>query len=82
MNPPLGAITVTLDAKAIGARIRKARKARGWSLAELARRVSVQRMTVACWECGARVPKRESLVALVLRRKLDWLVLGQRGRAR
>lgn len=71
-------VNVRLDARAIGLRIRKTRKAREWHLADLAARIGVSPKTVAAWECGARVPMRDSLVALAMlfRRRLDWLVHG------
>ena len=80
---PLRAITVTLDAKAIGARIRAARRSRKWSRHDLARVMSVSPNTVTNWEQGWRTPQRDTLVGLSmsLRRTIQWLLLGQRGRA-
>lgn len=74
--------TVTLDAKVIGLRMRKARKALGWNLYDMSRVTGIQRMTLACYECGARAPRIRNAVriCLALRRKLDWLILGKRSR--
>ena len=81
MNP-LGAITVSLNAREIGARIRKARKGRKWQQRDLGRVVGVAKSTVCCWECGVRIPPRDMMIALslVLRRKLTFLLFGRRGR--
>ncbi len=74
--------TPTLDAKVVGLRLRKARKARGWNLYDLSRVTGIARMTIACYECGARVPvlRNAVTICLALRRKLDWLILGKRSR--
>jgi transcriptional regulator with XRE-family HTH domain len=68
-----------LDARAIGRRIRAARKALGWSLSDFSRVTGLAVGTVAAFECGARVPRLDSAIrmALALRRKLDWLVRGK-----
>ncbi|MBU0718920.1 MAG: helix-turn-helix domain-containing protein [Planctomycetes bacterium] len=84
MMPRVTPITIELDAKAIGKRIAKARRARKWRQRDLARVVGVSKSAVACWECGSRIPPRDMIVALSigLRRTLRWLLLGQRGRVR
>ena len=67
------------DAKAIGLRIRAARKSRSWKIRDLAEAVGVARQTVACWECGARVPHTWSMMIRLchaLRRSSDWLLYG------
>lgn len=71
-------VTVALDAKAIGLRIRTARKAIKWDITSLARVVECAYSTVASWECGSRIPQRDGLVklAVALRRSLDFLVFG------
>lgn len=76
-NAPL-----TLDAKAIGRRMRRARKDRGFDLYDMSRETGIMRMTLACYECGARVPilRNAVTISLALRRKLDWLILGKRSR--
>lgn len=72
-----------LDARAIGKRIRRARKARCWSLQNLADKSHLAKSTVASIECGARIPERDSAVAIsfALRRTLDYLILGKRSRS-
>ena len=69
-----------LDAKAIGGRIRRARKTYNWNLYDLERIAGIRRSTIACYECGARVPIRDNVVrlALALRRTVDFLLLGRR----
>ena len=76
------ATTRTLNAKAIGKRMRKARKSRGWNLYDMQGVTGIPRMTLACYECGARVPILRNAVTIsrILRRKLDWLILGKRSR--
>lgn len=74
--------TVTLDVNAVGLRVRKARKALGWNLYDMSRVTGIPRKTLACYECGARVPILRNAVTIcqALRRKLDWLILGKRSR--
>ena len=67
------------DAKQIGLRVRAARKSRGWSLGDLAEAVGRSESTVACWECGMRVPHTWAMLIRLchaLRRSADWLILG------
>ena len=67
------------DAKQIGLRVRAARKSRGWSLGDLAEAMGRSEGTVACWECGARVPHTWAMLIRLchaLRRSADWLILG------
>lgn len=73
-----------LDARAIGLRCRRARKERGWSLEDLAFKTGLAYSTIASIECAARIPERDSAVAIAvaLNRKLDWLLLGARKRSR
>jgi len=73
-------VTIILDSRAIGARIRAARKRRGWRRADLARIVGVWPGTVGNWETGVRIPTRDGLVRIAhaVRRKLDWIVFGGR----
>jgi transcriptional regulator with XRE-family HTH domain len=75
-------IAVKLDARAIGQRIRAARNARGWRIADLAAAIGMAPQTVACYECGARVPLTRTLVvlAVALRRTVDWILTGRHGR--
>ena len=60
-------------------RIKKARQERGWSQAELARRMSVTQPSVAEWESGRKAPNMKNLVHLA--RQLDvgfeWLSTGR-----
>lgn len=71
---------VSLDPRAIGQRVRDARKGWGWTIEELGDVAGLAKNTVAAIECGSRIPSRESAIvlALALRRKLDWLLLGKR----
>lgn len=73
-------VTVRLDAKAIGRRIKAARERRDWCQADLAHVVGVRPGTVANWETGVRIPTRDGLVRLgvALRRKVEWLLFGGR----
>jgi len=67
------------DAKAIGLRIRAARKSRGWRIRDLAEAVGVAKSSVSCWESGLRVPHtwmRLIRLCHALRRSSDWLVYG------
>lgn len=73
------------DAKAIGLRIRAARKARGWKIRDLAEAVGRAEQTIACWECGARVPQTWTMLIRLchaLRRSGDWLAMGRGRNAR
>jgi len=71
----------TLDGRAVGRRIARARRELKWRQTDLARFVGVKRLTVANWECGIRIPPRRNLLKLsvALRRSIDWLLLGRRG---
>jgi transcriptional regulator with XRE-family HTH domain len=75
-------IAVTLDARAIGQRIRAARRRRRWTMADLGRAIGMAPQTVACYECGARTPLVPTLVALALalRRTVDWILTDRHGR--
>jgi len=67
------------DAKAIGLRIRAARKSRGWRMRDLGEMVGVAKSTVSCWESGLRVPHTWSMMIRLchaLRRSSDWLLYG------
>ncbi len=73
------------DAKAIGRRIRATRKSRGWRIRDLAEAVGMKESTVACWECGARVPHTWTMLIRLchaLRRSADHLVVGRGRNAR
>ncbi len=67
------------DAKAIGRRIRAARKLRRWKIRDLAEAVGRTESCVACWECGARVPQTWTMLirlCFALRRTPEHLLLG------
>ena len=67
------------DAKAIGLRIRAARKSRGWKLKDLADAVGRAKSSVSCWESGLRIPSTWAVLIRLchaLRRSSDWLVYG------
>ncbi|MFB9684596.1 helix-turn-helix domain-containing protein [Amycolatopsis plumensis] len=61
MSPPIA----TPRSRALGFGLRKARKARGYGLRELARATDVHAAELSNWELGLRVPKIEE-VALLL----------------
>ncbi len=67
-------------ARSIGERIRQARKARGLSQADLAKRLGVSQPSVANWESGVHDPRRLVLAKLAdsLQTPLDWLAAGDR----
>ena len=72
-------VTVDFDRKAIGKRIAAARRHRGWRQRDLADAIGVALGTVVAWECGVRLPERTKVLArlaMALRRKVDWLLLG------
>ena len=56
-------------------RIKRARHERGWSQAELARRMSVTQPSVAEWESGRKAPSMKNLVRLakLLNVGFEWL---------
>lgn len=67
-------------ARSIGDRIKQARKDRGFSQADLARRVGVSQPAIANWESGIHDPRRLMLAKLAeaLETPLDWLAAGDR----
>ena len=67
-------------ARLIGERIRQARKSRGLSQADLARRIGVTQPAIANWESGVHDPRRLTLAKLAdaLESPLDWLAAGDR----
>ena len=75
---------VALDRKAIGGRIGDARRARGWTQKQLAEAMGLSHACIVGWECGNRLPQSHCLgtLASVLRRSLDWLLLGRGRNAR
>ena len=70
-----------LSARKIGRRIRECRKwvGRDLSMRELSRVAGMPYGTLSAFECGARIPSRDSVVrlALVLKITLDYLLLGK-----
>ena len=69
--------------QAVGRRIVRERKRRGWSQGDLARRLGVKRERMGNWERGENAPRLEELALLgqILRLSLDELVYGRkRGR--
>ena len=60
-------------------RIKRARRERGWSQAELARRMSVPQPAVAEWESGRKAPNMKNLVHLakLLDVGFEWLSTGR-----
>lgn len=69
---------IELDPKAIGARIRSARRSRNWKRRDLARLMDVTPATITMWECGWRVPRGVTLLTLagLLHRSVEWLLVG------
>lgn len=59
--------------------IKRARIERGWSQAELARRMSVTQPSVAEWESGRKAPSMKNLVRLakLLDVGFEWLSTGR-----
>ncbi len=68
--------------KEIGARIRRLRKDRWWNLYDMEAVTGIPRKTLACYECGARVPilRNAIRISTALRRTLDFVLLGRCGR--
>lgn len=60
-------------------RIKKARKALGWSQADLARRMFVSQPSVAAWELGRKAPHTKNLMrlAMLLGVSFEWLSTGR-----
>lgn len=60
-------------------RIKRARREREWSQAELARRMSVTQPSVAEWESGRKAPNMKNLVRLakLLDVGFEWLSTGR-----
>jgi transcriptional regulator with XRE-family HTH domain len=63
----------------MSSRIRKARKAKGYSQSEMARRLRITRSAVANWECGAKLPSSARLQALAMLTDVsfEWLATGR-----
>jgi transcriptional regulator with XRE-family HTH domain len=63
----------------MNSRIRKARTMKGYSQAELARRLKISRSAVANWECGAKFPSSARLQALAMAADVsyEWLATGR-----
>jgi transcriptional regulator with XRE-family HTH domain len=66
--------------RSIGERIRRTRKARGLSQADLAALIGVSQPAIANWETGVHDPRRIALAKLAdaLQTPLDWLAAGDR----
>lgn len=60
-------------------RIKQARKAIGWSQADLARRMFVTQPSVADWESGRKAPHTKNLarLAMLLGVRFEWLSTGR-----
>ena len=60
-------------------RIKQVRRERGWSQADLARRMPVTQPSVADWESGRKVPNMKNLVRLakLLDVGFEWLSTGR-----
>lgn len=64
--------------KTLGARIREARKNKGWSIDDLANELAVSKQAVSHWELDRHEPKRDTLIELakILEVSYSWLVAG------
>ena len=60
-------------------RIKKARLEKGWSQAELARRMFITQSSVAEWESGRKAPHTKNLarLAMLLGISVEWLATGR-----
>ncbi|MBI5626209.1 MAG: helix-turn-helix transcriptional regulator [Nitrosomonadales bacterium] len=60
-------------------RIKEARKALGWSQADLARRMFVAQPSVAAWELGRKAPHMKNMarLAMLLGVNFEWLTTGR-----
>lgn len=60
-------------------RIKKARAEKGWSQAELARRMFISQPSVADWESGRKAPHTKNLarLAMLLGVSVEWLATGR-----
>jgi len=60
-------------------RIKKARAEKGWSQAELARRMFISQPSVADWESGRKAPHTKNLarLATLLGVSVEWLATGR-----
>lgn len=75
---------VTRHLKArVGANIRAARKSRGLTQAQLARRLEMESLNISRWERGMVVPRAENLVRLAdeLGYDLGWFYVDRQGEA-
>ena len=77
INTPL-----PLNSKAIGLRIKNARRSRNWKQKKLGQVMLVKTKTVSSWEGGWRIPERDTLIKLsyYLRRSLEWILFGSENR--
>ncbi|MEI7841749.1 MAG: helix-turn-helix transcriptional regulator [Gallionellaceae bacterium] len=60
-------------------RIKKARSEKGWSQADLSRRMFVSQPSVAAWESGRKAPHTKNLarLAMLLEVSVEWLTTGR-----
>lgn len=74
----------TLDAAAIGRRVRELRKKRGWLLRDVAARSGLHVNVINHIELGIRPPSRDAAIALAVlfRRLLEWVYFGLKGNGR
>ena len=70
---------IDVELKHIGARIRRAREAKGMSQAKLAALVGVPSQSISAWERGEVVPGAKNILRLAeaLGVSVDWLLTGQ-----
>ena len=67
-------------AEDIGTRIRQLRQSRGWSQAELARRMGINKSVIGYYELGGRFPTCENLIKLgdVFAVTVDYILKGDK----
>lgn len=77
-RPKQGVAVPALDARAIGARIRRARRSYGWDERDLADKIGAHDSTISQYENGHLVPSFGRLIALAvaLRRSMEFLLFG------
>ena len=71
-------------AEDIGTRIRQLRLSRGWSQAELARRMGINKSVIGYYELGGRFPTCENLIKLgnAFSVSVDYLLKGDQAEPR
>lgn len=73
-----------LDQRAIGKRLARLRKARGWRQVDLAERTGIHKSTIGAVELGYRLPTLQQAIGLAvcLKRSLESILYGRARNAR